>query len=110
MNPWVLLGLAIALEVVGTTALKVSDGFTKLVPSALVALGYGGAFYLMSQALKVLEIGTVYAVWSGVGVVATAVIGMVAFRETLDLPKVLGIALIVAGVVLLQAFAKTAPH
>jgi multidrug transporter EmrE-like cation transporter len=107
MNPWVLLALAIAAEVIGTTALKASEGFTRIVPSVLVALGYGAAFYLMSQALKSLEVGTVYAVWSGVGIVATAIIGLIAFRENLDAPKLIGIALIVVGVVVLQAFSKT---
>ncbi len=110
MNPWVLLALAIAAEVIGTTALKASEGFTGIVPSALVALGYGAAFYLMSQALKSLEIGTVYAEWSGVGIVATAIIGLIAFRESLDAPKLIGIALIVVGVVVLQAFSKTISH
>jgi multidrug transporter EmrE-like cation transporter len=107
MNPWVLLALAITAEVIGTTALKASEGFTRIVPSVLVALGYGAAFYLMSQALKSLEVGTVYAVWSGVGIVATAIIGLIAFRENLDTPKLIGIALIVVGVVVLQAFSKT---
>ncbi len=110
MNSWILLGIAIISEIIGTTALKASNGFTRIIPSALVVLGYGTAFYLMSQTLKSLEIGTVYAVWSGVGIVGTAIIGYFMFREGIDLPKGIGIALIVAGVVILQAFSKTAAH
>lgn len=110
MNPWIMLAIAIASEVIGTTALKASNGFTRIVPSALVVLGYGGAFYLMSQTLKSLEIGTVYAIWSGVGIVGTAIIGYFLFREGIDVPKGIGIALIVAGVVVLQAFSRTAAH
>ncbi len=110
MNPWILLSIAIVSEIIGTSALKASNGFTRVIPSVLVVLGYGGAFYLMSQTLKFLEIGTVYAVWSGVGIVGTAIIGYFVFREGIDLPKGIGIALIVAGVVVLQAFSKTAAH
>lgn len=110
MNPWILLGIAILSEIIGTSALKASNGFTRVIPSALVVLGYGGAFWLMSQTLKSLEIGTVYAVWSGVGIVGTAIIGYFVFREGIDLPKGIGIGLIVAGVVILQAFGKTAAH
>jgi small multidrug resistance pump len=110
MNPWILLGIAIVSEIIGTSALKASNGFTRVIPSVLVVLGYGGAFWLMSQTLKFLEIGTVYAVWSGVGIVGTAIIGYFVFREGIDLPKGIGIGLIVAGVVVLQAFSKTAAH
>jgi small multidrug resistance pump len=110
MNPWILLGIAIISEIIGTSALKASNGFTRVIPSVLVVLGYGGAFYLMSQTLKFLEIGTVYAIWSGVGIVGTAIIGYFMFREGIDLPKGIGIGLIVAGVVVLQAFSKTAAH
>jgi small multidrug resistance pump len=110
MNPWILLGFAIVSEIIGTSALKASNGFTRVIPSVLVVLGYGGAFWLMSQTLKFLEIGTVYAVWSGVGIVGTAIIGYFVFREGIDLPKGIGIGLIVAGVVILQAFSKTAAH
>ena len=107
MNPWLALAIAIAAEVIGTTSLKLSEGFTHLVPSALVVLGYGSAFYLMSQTLRSLEIGTVYAIWSGVGIVATTIIGLFTFRETLDAPKIIGVVLVVVGVVILQVFSKT---
>ncbi len=110
MNPWILLSIAIVSEIIGTSALKASNGFTRVIPSVLVVLGYGGAFWLMSQTLKFLEIGTVYAVWSGVGIVGTAIIGYFVFREGIDLPKGIGIGLIVAGVVVLQAFSRNAAH
>jgi small multidrug resistance pump len=110
MNPWILLSIAIVSEIIGTSALKASNGFTRVIPSVLVVLGYGSAFWLMSQTLKFLEIGTVYAVWSGVGIVGTAIIGYFVFREGIDLPKGIGIGLIVAGVVVLQTFSKTAAH
>ena len=102
MHPYALLGVAIVAEVIGTTALKFSDGMTKLVPSLLVVMGYGLAFWLLSVTLKTLPIGFVYAVWTGIGVVAIAVIGALWFGESLNLGGVAGIGLIIAGVAVLQ--------
>ncbi|WP_044413170.1 DMT family transporter [Thiomicrospira microaerophila] len=106
MNVWLLLTLAILAEVIGTTALKLSDGFTKLGPSLVVLIGYGLAFYLLSLTLKQIPVGVAYAIWAGVGIVLITLIGWLAFKQTLDWAAVLGIALIITGVVVLQAFSK----
>lgn len=99
---WVLLGTAIASEVMATLALRASRGFTVLLPSVLVVLGYGLAFVLLAQTLKHIGVGTAYATWSGLGTVGAAVGGMLLFGERLTVWGVLGIALVVAGVALLN--------
>ncbi|GAA4100190.1 DMT family transporter [Nonomuraea soli] len=99
---WILLALAIATEVLATTALKLSNGLTNWWTAAVV-LGYGASFTLLSQALKLqLEVGTAYAVWSGAGTAAIAVIGALFLGESLTLPKIAGIVLIIGGVVVLN--------
>ena len=107
--PWLYLLLAIAGEVVGTTALKASDGFTRLGPSLLVILGYGIAFYLLAQVLRTIPLGITYAIWSGVGVAAVTLIGWLAYGQRLDIPAILGIALIVAGVLVLNLWSGATP-
>ena len=102
MHPALWLLLAIVAEVVGTTALKVSDGFRHLIPVLVVVAGYGVSFWAMSMSLRAIPLGVVYAVWSGLGTVAIVLIGVVAFRESLDAIKIGGIALIMVGVVLLN--------
>lgn len=102
MNPWLLLGMAIVAEVIGSASLRASEGFTKLLHSLLVALGYATAFYLMSQILKQLPLGVTYAVWSGVGTALTALIGWTFFRDAFQWTALAGIALIILGVVVLN--------
>jgi small multidrug resistance pump len=102
VNPWLWLAIAITCELIGTTALKASRGFTRLVPSLLVVAGYSGAFYGLSQAIQVLPLGISYAVWSGVGVAATAVIGRLLFGERLGRARLGGLALVIGGVVVLN--------
>ncbi|MDH2390336.1 MULTISPECIES: DMT family transporter [Streptomyces] len=97
-----LLAAAIAAEVAGTTAMKYSDGFTRLWPSLLTVAGYGLAFALLAQTLRTLAVGTVYAIWSGVGTAAVAAIGMIWLGESAGLVKIAGIALVIAGVVVLS--------
>lgn len=104
---WFLLLIAVVSEVVGTSALKASQGFTRLVPSLLVIGGYASAFYFLSLTLKSIPLGIAYAIWSGVGIVLVSVAGLVLYRQTLDLAAILGIVLIVAGVVLLCLFSKS---
>lgn len=99
---WVFLGVAIVLEVFATTCLKLSDGFSRLWPSIGVAVGYLGAFALLSLALKTMQVGTAYAVWAGVGTALVAVIGVLAFAEPMGWLKGLGLLLIVGGVILLN--------
>ncbi|MEW4531273.1 MAG: DMT family transporter [Maioricimonas sp. JB045] len=107
---YLFLAVAIVAEVIATSALKSSQGFTRLVPSLIVAAGYGTAFYCLSLCLQKFSIGVVYAIWSGAGIVLIALIGLLVHRERLDLPAILGMALIVAGVVVINVFSKTAIH
>ena len=97
-------------EVIATSALKSSEGFTRLGPSLLVAAGYGVAFYFLSLTLKSVPVGVAYAIWSGAGIVLIALIGWLVLKQPLDLPAMLGMALIVAGVAVIQLFSKAAAH
>ena len=106
MSPWAYLGLAIAAEVVATSALKASEGFSRFWPSALVVLGYGLSFYLLSLSLKSIPLGVVYAVWSGLGIVLIALVAYLMYGQRLDLPALLGIALILSGVVIIHRFSS----
>lgn len=108
MNPFVWLILAIASEVIGTTALRQSAGFTRLVPSVLVVAGYAASFYLLSLTLKHIPLGVTYAIWSGLGTVAIVLTSALMLRETVSLTSILGIGLIIAGVVVLNMFGSTA--
>ena len=110
MAPYVALGLAIVAEVSATSALKASAGFTRLGPSAIVVLGYGTAFYCLSLTLQSLSVGVAYAIWSGLGSVLVTVAAYVLYRQSVDLPALIGMALIVAGVAVIQLFSKTAVH
>jgi len=110
MKSWLLLFLAVVFEVVGTSAIKQSAGFTKFWPSAAVAVCFVLAFYLLTFSLKVLPIGVVYAVWSGMGIVLISVIGHWFFNERLDTPAIIGVSFILAGVVIMQVFSKAVAH
>jgi small multidrug resistance pump len=103
MPAWLLLGFAILTEVVGTLALRASDGFSRPLPTAIVVVGYGAAFWLMSLVLRDISVSVTYAVWSGVGTALIATIGMTALGEPVSALKVLSLAAIVAGVVGLNA-------
>jgi small multidrug resistance pump len=107
---WLYLSVAIVLEVVATSALKASDGFTRLLPSLLVVAGYSAAFYTLSLTLRTLPVGIVYAVWSGVGVVLITLVGWLWFKQELDVPAFIGIALISSGVIVLNFFSKSVVH
>lgn len=110
MNAYVYLAQAIAAEVIATSALKASEGFTRTGPSLLVAAGYGVAFYFLSLTLKTVPVGVAYAIWSGAGIVLIAVIGWAVLKQPLDLPAMIGMGLIVAGVMVIQLFSKAAAH
>ena len=110
MHPYALLGVAIVAEVIATSALKASAGFTRLWPSAIVVLGYGTAFYCLSLTLQSLSVGVAYALWSGLGIVLVTVASYVLYRQSVDAPALIGMALIVAGVAVIQLFSKTAVH
>ena len=109
MNPYLLLALAIGAEVTATLALKAADGLSKPVPTVIVVLGYGTAFWLMSNSMNMLPIGIVYAIWAGVGMVGAAVGGALLFQEPITLPMMIGIAVIAVGVTIL-ASGQTAHH
>jgi len=104
---YVYLLTAIIAEVIGTSALKASEGFSRLIPSSLVVLGYGIAFYCLSQVLKSIPVGVTYAIWSGVGIVLISAVGAVIFKQALDLPAIIGMALIIAGVAVIHLFSKS---
>ncbi|GGB03177.1 SMR family transporter [Allosediminivita pacifica] len=108
--PYVLLAFAVFCETVGTTALQASQQFTRLWPSVVVVLGYGAAFYLLALALNHFPVGIAYAIWSGLGIVFIAAIGLLAFGQRLDLPAVIGMGLILAGILVIHLFSDTSPH
>jgi small multidrug resistance pump len=107
MNKWVILGMAIVAETVATSAMKSSEGFTRLVPSVIVVIGYAVAFYFLSVTLKEMPVGIAYAIWSGVGIVLISLVGWIMFGQKLDAPALIGIALIISGVVVMNAFSKS---
>lgn len=110
MKGWGFLGVAIVAEVVATSALKASDGFSKWLPSLVVVVGYGIAFYFLALTLRTIPVGVAYAIWSGLGVVLITAIGWIVFGQKLDPPALIGMGLIVAGVLVMNAFSKTTGH
>ena len=110
MKQWVFLSIAIVSEVVATSALKSSEGFTRLLPSLLVVAGYGAAFYFLSLTLRTIPVGIAYAVWSGVGMVLISVVAWLFLDQKLDAPAIAGIVLIAAGVVVMNVCSKTVVH
>lgn len=107
MNPYVALVFAILSEVVATTFLTASDGFTRRGPAVAAILGYVVSFYLLSLTLRYIPTGVAYAIWSGIGTVLIALAGWTVFKQRLDAPAILGMTLIVAGVVIMQLFSTT---
>lgn len=110
MHKWIFLTVAIISEVAGTSALKSAEGFTRFWPSAIVVVGYASAFYFLSLTLKAIPVGIAYAVWSGVGTALIALVAWVFMGQKLDVPAVVGILLIVAGVLVINVFSKSAAH
>ncbi len=102
------LSIAIIAEVIATSALKASEEFTRLVPSILVIAGYGIAFYCLSLVLRTIPLGIAYAIWCGVGIALIAIVGVVLYKQPLDWPAIIGIALIVAGVATIHVYSRTA--
>ena len=110
MQNWLFLAAAICFEVVATSALKASEGFSKFWPSVLVVCGYALAFYFLALTLRTIPVGIAYAIWAGAGVALITLIGWLVFNQTLDLAAVIGILFIVAGVMILNIFSKVSPH
>jgi small multidrug resistance pump len=99
---WLYLSIAILAEVVATSSLKAAEGFTRLTPSLMVILGYGTAFYFLSLTLRTMQVGTAYAIWSGVGTVLVSLIAWLLFNQKLDAAAIAGITLIIVGVVIIK--------
>lgn len=110
MNHWLALTIAIFAEVIGTTALKASNEFTRLIPSILVVAGYGTAFYFMSISMRALPVGIMYAIWSGMGIVLVSIIGWLVYKQTLDFPSLIGMGLIISGVIVINLFSTSVGH
>lgn len=107
---WVYLVVAVCGEVLGTTALKSSEGFSRLAPSLIVVIGYGIAFYFLSLTLDNIPVGISYALWSGIGIVLISIIGWLFLGQRLDVPAMIGIGFIIVGVAVINLFSKSAAH
>lgn len=107
---YIYLFFAVLAETIGTTALQASQQFSRFWPSVTVVVAYGIAFYLLGLALRFMPVGVAYAIWSGLGIVLIAGIGFVAFGQKLDLPAVLGLAMIISGILIIHLFSGTASH
>jgi len=105
MGYWYLI-IAIIAEVLATSALKQSDGFSRLLPSLVVVVAYGASFYFLSLVLRTIPVGVAYAVWAGLGIVLITIVGAVLYDQKMDMPAVLGIGLIISGVVVLRLFSS----
>ena len=110
LTSYLALGVAIVLEVIGTSALQASQQFTRPVPTTITVVTYLSAFYFLSLALKMIPVGIAYAIWSGVGIVLIWGVGLILFKQKLDLPAILGLVLIIAGVLVINLFSQTVSH
>jgi small multidrug resistance pump len=110
MTAYWYLFLAIITEVIATSALKSAEEFTKLIPSAIVVVGYLSSFYFLMLVLRTLPVGVTYAIWAGVGIVLVALAGIALYNQIPDTPAIIGMALIISGVVIIHVFSKTAVH
>ncbi|MDB5989104.1 MAG: QacE family quaternary ammonium compound efflux transporter [Herbaspirillum sp.] len=110
MHPYFYLAIAIASEVIATSALRAADGFTRLLPSILVVAGYALAFFFLALTLKTIPVGIAYAIWAGIGIVLISLAAYFLYGQTLDAPALIGIGLIVAGVVVINLFSKSSAH
>jgi len=107
---YIYLAIAIIAEVASTSALKASDEFTKLIPSLMVIVGYGASFYLLTLVLRTIPVAITYAVWSGAGIILVAIIGVILYKQIPDIPAVIGMGLIVAGISIINVYSKTITH
>ncbi|MET3898214.1 small multidrug resistance pump [Devosia sp. UYZn731] len=110
MTNYLFLAIAIVSEVIATSALKAAEGFTQLVPSIIVAVGYASAFYFLSLTLKTIPVGIAYATWSGVGIVLVSLVGLLFLGQKIDLAGIVGMAMIVGGVLIVNLVSKTGGH
>jgi small multidrug resistance pump len=110
MPAWLTLAIAITAEVIGTTALKMSEGFSRPLPAVIVVIGYGAAFYFLSLTLRTMPVGVAYGIWSGAGILLISAIGWVAFDQRLDLPALFGLGLVIAGLLVINLFSRSTGH
>ncbi|WP_079667922.1 DMT family transporter [Soonwooa buanensis] len=110
MKGTLYLLIAIAFEIIATTYLKKSEEFTKLAPSIVTVVGYGVAFYFLSLSLRTIPVGIAYAIWSGVGIVLITLVGILVFKQTPDLPAIIGLLFIIIGVAIINIFSKMNAH
>lgn len=110
MQNFIFLFIAIFLEIIATTTLKASHSFTKLIPTIITLIGYGGAFYFLSLTLRSIPIGIAYALWSGIGIVAVTIAAYFIYQQKLDWPAIIGIAFILIGVLIIQLFSQSSAH
>ena len=109
-NPWVLLAIAIVTEVIATSSLKLSDGFTRLWPSVVVVIGYGISFYALALTMRTLPVGIIYAIWSGLGITLVTLVGWFLFKQQLSIHALIGIGLIISGVIVMNLSPSAASH
>lgn len=109
-KPYLFLAIAIVTEVIATTCLRLSEGFTRPLPSVVTVLGYGASFYFLSLTLTTIPAGIAYAIWSGVGIILISLAGWIILKQALDGPAIAGMALIAAGVIVINLFSKSAVH
>jgi len=107
---WVFLSIAILAEVVATLSLKSAEGFTKLLPSIIVIIGYGTAFFFLSLTLKSIPVGITYAIWSGAGITLISIIAYFIFKQSLDFPAIIGMLFIITGIIVINLFSKSISH
>lgn len=107
---YLMLGVAIICEIIGSAFMGKSDGFSKLLPTFVTLVFYAVAFFLLANVIKTIPLGIAYAIWSGVGIMLTAIVGYFLFGNRLDLPAVVGMALIILGVLIINVFSKSAGH
>lgn len=107
---YLYLAIAIVAEVIATSALKASEGFSKLTPSLIVVVGFGVAFYFLSLVLKTIPMGVAYAIWSGFGIVLISIAGLLLFDQKLDTAAIIGILFIISGVVVMNVFSSSVSH
>ena len=110
VHPYLYLSVAIVFEVIGTSPLKASGSFTRLLPSIVTVVAYAVSFLLLAITLRTIPVGIAYAMWAGIGIVLMALIGWLWFEQPLDLPALVGLGLIVGGVVVVNAFSQSLPH
>jgi len=107
---YIILAVSITAETLATTMMKASHGFTRLIPSVIVVLGYSISFYGLSQVVKVMNIGIAYAIWAGLGIFLVSVMSFLIYKQRLDIPALIGLACIATGIIIIQLFSKSITH